>query len=106
MKYLFLLSAIITLSFLSACGPKEIGQGSSSDVYYGYIPENNSDMVQHARYPIGGNRIQERLHMLNQPEVQMQIQKSFRSYMNSKMGESLRTPNPNQPQYHSPFKEY
>lgn len=103
MKYLFLLSIVVTLSFLSACGPKEVGHGSSSVVYYGYIPENNSDMVEHARYPISGNRIQERLHMLNQPEVQRLMQNSYRSYINSKMGESLKTPDAT---YRSPFVEY
>lgn len=106
MKYLYLLYIIASLALLSACAPKEVAQDTTSEIYYGYTPENNSDMTAHARYPISGNRIQQRLYLLNQPEVQMQIQNSYRSYFERQMGEPLKRTDPNTPKFKSPFVDY
>ena len=61
-KFLF---AALCLA-LAACGPKDVGEGASSALP---VSSPAQDLLSQARYPMDGNRIQQRLYVLNQPQV-------------------------------------
>lgn len=64
-----ILCLCLTLVFLGACGPKEVGHGTATPE-----PTIGRDPAVELRYPMDGNRIQQRLYTLNQPHI-MEMQK-------------------------------
>lgn len=102
------LSLLVLVLLLGACGPTDIGTGSS-DVYYNdSAREPSSSVAEHARYPSGGNRTQQRLYMLNQPGVQVELQARQRNFFNKQAGispvdEQKKMETPKQ---RSPFREF
>lgn len=98
---------ILATCLLGACGPKDIGQGSSSDYYNDSAREPSSSTAEHSRYPVDGNRVQQRLFLLNQPAVQTQLQDRQRNFMNRRMGIAPGTDSETQvPKQASPFREF
>lgn len=105
MKYYVRVYILFCLIFLSACGPREIGQNSSSDKPL--IPEATAaDLL---RLPITGmNNTQRLLYWQNRPEVMMTMQKLQTEQFRRRMG---LTPSPDNPQYReiprqrSPFRQ-
>lgn len=99
MKYL----VAIGLLFLCACGPREIGEGSSPELS-GPVQASGADML---RMPMAGaNNTQKLLYWLNRPDVMQSVQEwranQFRRSLN---------PSPEHPSYReipkqrSPFRQ-
>lgn len=102
------LSLIFCILLLAACGPKDIGTGTSEAYYNDLAREPSSSVAEHARYPSGGNLTQQRLYMLNQPGVQVQLQSRQRNFFNrqagiSPMDEQKKMETPKQ---RSPFRDF
>lgn len=103
---LFLL--LLTLALPAACGPKDIGTGTSGP---DAAPVGISS-VDSLRQPFtGANPIQRRLYFYNQPNIMMQVQQSrldaYRRYINRHNNGV----NPESPEYRevprqrSPFRQ-
>lgn len=98
---------ILATCFLGACGPKDIGTGSSDDYYNDSAREPSSTTAEHSRYPVDGNNVQKRLFLLNQPAVQGQMQDRQRNFMNRRLGIAPGTASETQiPKQASPFREF
>lgn len=106
--YHHLLYTVLLLTcLLSACGPKDIGEGSSGEYYNDSAREPSSSTAEHSRYPVDGNNVQKRLFLLNQPAVQGQIQDRQRNFMNRRLGVAPGTPSELKvPKQASPFREF
>lgn len=95
----------ITTCCLSACGPREIGQGTSSESHV--IPDAAAaDML---RFPVTGmNSIQHRLYWQNKPEVMMMTQKSHADWFRRHYGHPVDPQSPGYravPKQRSPFRQ-
>lgn len=107
MRIHILLIALLSAGLLTACGPKDIGEGSSSDYYNASSREPSTTTADHARYPTDGSRTQQRLYLFNQPAVQDQINERNRNFMNRRLGINSNTPDPMKtPKQASPFREF
>lgn len=75
MKNKILIACLACLS-LCACGPKDIGTGTSSDGSYNGAPSGGrANNVDDLRYALtGSNNIQQRLDYYNRPAVMFQMQ--------------------------------
>lgn len=92
---------------LCSCGPKDIGEGTSAEYYSSAAREPSTSTADHARYPADGNRVQQRLFLLNQPAVQIQLQDRQRNFMNKRMGITPEAVDPaTTPKQPSPFREF
>lgn len=100
---------LLAALLLTACGPKDIGTGTSEPD--GAPPGVSS--VESLRQPLtGANPIQRRLYFYNQPHIMMQMQQSgldnYRRYINRYRGDGV---NPESPEYRevprqrSPFRQ-
>ncbi|HJA78116.1 chemotaxis protein [uncultured Desulfovibrio sp.] len=103
-----LLPLLLTLALLPACGPKDIGTGTSE-------PDGEAlgvSSVDSLRQPFtGANPIQRRLYYYNQPNIMMQMQQArldaYRNYINRYHNRV----NPESPEYRevprqrSPFRQ-
>ena len=67
-----LLRSLVLAGLLSACGPKDIGTGTSSENESRPLGVSAED---HMRYPImGANRTQQMLYMRNRPDIMANTQ--------------------------------
>lgn len=90
---------------LFACGPREIGQGTSYEAHV--TPEATSaDLL---RQPITGmNPIQTRLYWQNHPEVMAMTQRQQADWIQRRFGRVLSPENPEYraiPRQRSPFRQ-
>lgn len=79
---LLLLTLLLSLA---ACGPKNVGEDTLK-ADEGYTNPANEPEAQ-LRYPISGNRIEQRLFYMNQPHVMIERQQRQRDYFDRRMGE-------------------
>ena len=94
---------------LAACGPKDIGTGTSDP---DMAPPGVSS-VENLRQPMtGANPIQRRLFFYNQPHIMMQMQQSgldnYRRYINRYRGDGVDPESPayrEVPRQRSPFRQ-
>lgn len=95
----YALPCFFCLLLLSACGPREIGQGTSSEA--AFTPEATAaDLL---RLPITGmNRTQKMLYWQNKPEVMLLLQKVQTEAFRRRMGLA---PDPREPEYRAVPKE-
>ena len=99
------LALALLLGALSACGPKEIGQGSSQES----TGAGGAPAAELMRYPMTGANVRERmLYLHNRPDVMQQVQDwRLQSYQRM-MGAQ---PSPEDPAYRavpkqrSPFRQ-
>lgn len=91
----------LTLAALPACGPKEVGQGTADAVGTEHGP--GPDPVVELRYPVGNNRIQQRLYVLNQPQTMDFQQERVRQSLMRTQGQE--DPENKKPKQVSPFRE-
>lgn len=94
------LIVIIFCFGLAACGPKEIGEGMVEADRGGHDPADPAQL----RYPMDGNRIQQRLYMLNQPNVMMQMRARRENFMR-RTGAAPNDYTNLQPKQPSPFRQ-
>lgn len=107
-KYTCQLIIVFCIFMLTACGPKDIATGSSDTYYNDSAREPSTSVADHARYPSGGNLTQQRLYLLNQPGVQMDLQAKQRNFFNRQAGinpleEEKKMQTPKQ---RSPFRDF
>lgn len=94
---------LIFALFLSACGPREIGGGRSSEpVDYGGASASDA-----MRYPMtGANRSEKMLYYYNKPEVMERVQEASRDHYLRRMGVSPEDPAYREiPKQKSPFRQ-
>lgn len=96
------LALCATLLLLCACGPRNIGEGSTPE------PDDHvaMDSAQELRYPVDGSRTQQRLYLFNHPGAAIQRVELQRAQMLHRMG--LDAPNDYtnlQPRQASPFRQ-
>lgn len=99
---------LLALALLPACGPKDIGTGTSEPDGEA-VGVSSVDNLRHAF--TGANPVQRRLYFYNQPNVMMQVQQSrldaYRNYINRHNNGV----NPESPEYRevprqrSPFRQ-
>lgn len=98
MKLFYRAGICLMLLCIGACGPKEVGHGAAtSDYSYG------PDPGQELRYPMDGNRIQQRLYMLNQPQTMDAQQRIVRDSLARTSPQE--DPAHTKPKQVSPFRE-
>lgn len=103
MKNLLYAGIICCLALtLAACGPKDISEGTTI-ADYGTNPA--SEPEAHLRYPVDGNRLQQRLFLLNQPQVMESMQQRQRDYFHRRAGVKPSFGEPLVPKQPSPFRQ-
>lgn len=88
-----------------SCGPREIGQGTSSESHV--VPDATAaDML---RFPITGmNHIQQKLYWQNRPEVMAVLQKNQVDWFRQRFGHPIDPESPDYraiPRQRSPFRQ-
>ena len=84
-RHYFLLACLLCASLaLAACGPKNVGEDvlKADD---GYTHAGREPETQ-LRYPISGNRIEQRLYYMNQPHVMVETMQRQKDYFNRRAG--------------------
>lgn len=109
-------SVIICLACLSlfACGPRDIGTGTSSEISYNGAPSGGRGLdVDDLRFSLtGSNNIQQRLYHYNRPAVMLQMQEWQKRQLQRPGGSAAAAPvDPASPSYRevpkqkSPFRQ-
>lgn len=88
---------------LTACGPKYIGESTVGADDAGGLSAAQ-DPAQ-SRYPMDGNRVQQRLYLLNQPGVMERMQRARREFFLRRAGIAPNDYNNLQPKQPSPFRQ-
>lgn len=104
-----IIGVVLLLTTLAACGPKEVGEGMSSDYYNASSREPSTSVAEHSRYPTDGTApVQRRLFLMNQPVEQQRVIQRHRDYMNHRLGINPDQPQPmdEQPKQRSPFRDF
>ncbi|MEG2172684.1 MAG: chemotaxis protein [Desulfovibrionaceae bacterium] len=96
---------VALVCMLGACGPRDVGEGTSSEHYNPEAREPSSSTADNARYPMDGKRVNQRLYLLNQPAEQGRMQDRQRQHMDRRMGITRGPDDSAVPRQRNPFRE-
>ena len=104
---LSLFGLVLSLCLLGGCGPKDIGEGASEE-FAGTNPAREPE--DSLRYPIDnskyGNRLQQRLYLMNQPDRMIFDQQRRMERFQRWQGVAPGAPDPAAtPRQRSPFRD-
>lgn len=92
---------LLIIFLLAACGPREVGQGTSEEA--GYVGAGAQSTAEFMRYPVAGaSRTQRYLYYSNQPDVMERVRQWRLSEFRTRMGFE---PSPEDPAYREVPKE-
>lgn len=99
MRYLYIIGLCLCCT---ACGPKDVGEGTAS-TDYGTNPAVEPEAQ--LRYPISGSPTQQRLYLFNQPQTFTTFQQRQRNFMQRHNGNTPNDYTNLTPQQVSPFRQ-